>query len=188
MLAVLLCCNTMNHIEPLPDRWKLFAEAYCIDFTVTRAAETANVPLVSAYAMMSDPRVQAVIKDAKRKASDRVQISIDNTLEQLRMIANGNVIDVLDALGMAEGETLAERLRKLPPETQYAIKSIKWTKNGPEIVMHDKVKAVELIGKYFGIFSDKLELSGPGGLPVMITNGMTPKEAADAYAATLTGN
>lgn len=176
----------MNDIVPLGDHWKLFAQEYCVDFNVSAAAARANVSVAMSYAMIKDPRVVAEITDAKRKASGRVDISIDGTLEQLRMIANGSAIDVLDALSQVEGETLAERLRKLPPATQYAIKSIKWTKNGPEIVMHDKVKAVELIGKYFGIFSDKLEVSGPGGLPVMITNGMTAKEAADAYADTLT--
>jgi phage terminase small subunit len=176
----------MNDVQPLDDRWKLFAAEYCLDFTVSRAAERAQVPVVLAYAMIHDPRVVALVKDHKRRASDRVNISIDNTLEKLRMVADADVIGVLESLSHIEGTTLADRLRKLPLEVQYSIKGIKWTKNGPEIVMHDKLKAIELIGKYLGIFSDKLEVSGPGGTPVeLITGMMTPKEAADAYARML---
>ncbi len=181
-------CGTMNEVVPLDDRWNTFAAEYCVDFVVARAAARANVNLPSAYAMINDPRVIALIKEAKRKASERVNISIDNTLEQLRMVANADIVDVLDALSHVEGETLTERLRKLPDEVRYAIKSIKWTKNGPEIVMHDKLVAIKMIGQYFGLFSDKLELTGPNGGPVqMITADMSPKEAADAYMATLTG-
>lgn len=175
-------------VEPLSERWKLFAVEYCIDFVVSRAAERAGVSLPAAYRMIGDPRIVAMIKEAKRKVSERVNISMDNTLEQLRMIANGDVVDVLDALGQVEpGGSLADALRQLPIETRYAIKSIKYTRNGPEIVMHDKVAAVKMIGQYYGMFSDKIELTGPGGGPLeMITGAMSPKEAADAYQAMLT--
>ena len=55
--------------------------------------------------------------------------------------------------------------------------------------MHDKMKAIELIGKYYGLFNDTLKLVGPNGGPVeIITPDMSPKEAADAYAAMLAGN
>lgn len=178
----------MNDIQPLDNRWKLFAAEYCVDFVVKRAAERANVPPASAYFMVNDPRVQALITDAKRKASERVNISVDNTLEKLRMIADADIVGVLEALAHVSGTTLAERLRQLPEEIQYSIKAIKWTKNGPEIVMHDKLKAIELIGRYYGLFKEQVELSGPNGGPLeMITPDMSPKEAADAYAAMLTG-
>jgi phage terminase small subunit len=55
--------------------------------------------------------------------------------------------------------------------------------------MHDKLKAIELIGRYYGLFKEQVELSGPNGGPLeMITPDMSPKEAADAYAAMLAGN
>lgn len=171
-------------VEPLHEHWKVFAAEYCVDFVVARAAERANVSVGAAYMMMPDPRIQALIKENKRRASERVNVSIDATLEQLRMIANGDVVTVLGAL--SPGESLQEALERLPIETRYAIKSIKFTKNGPEIVMHDKIAAIKMIGQYFGLFSDRIELSGPGGGPVELINGsMSPKEAADAYALTL---
>jgi hypothetical protein len=173
-------------VEPLDDRWKVFAAEYCVDFVVSRAADRANVSATAAYMMMADQRIQALIKENKRRASERVNVSIDATLEQLRMIANGDVVTVLGALSQSAGESLQAALEQLPAETRYAIKSIKFTKNGPEIVMHDKLAAIKMIGQYYGLFSERIELSGPGGGPVeLITGNMSPKEAADAYALTL---
>ena len=49
---------------------------------------------------------------------------------------------------------------KLSPEQQAAIAGIKEGRNGIEVRLNDKVKALELIGRHLGMFNDKLEVKG----------------------------
>lgn len=44
---------------------------------------------------------------------------------------------------------------ELPEKLRFAIKTIKMTKEGVVIELYDKMKALELLGKYFGIFEGK---------------------------------
>jgi len=53
--------------------------------------------------------------------------------------------------------------RSLGPAAAALYAGVKVTKDGLEIKMHSKEKAVELYGKHLGMFVDKHELSGPGG-------------------------
>lgn len=48
---------------------------------------------------------------------------------------------------------------------------------GAKIKLSDKIKALELLGKHFKLFSEKVELSGPGGGAIEIaTRVIEPKE------------
>lgn len=49
---------------------------------------------------------------------------------------------------------------KLSTDKKKAIAGTKQTKNGIEIKMHDKVRALELLGRHLGLFKDKVEVSG----------------------------
>ena len=178
----------MNDVDELHPRARLFAEEYLIDFKAGPAALRAGYETAkSGYDLIQDPRVKALINEGRRKATERVQISVDNTLEILRIIAQADIVEVMKRFMMAGSQAeLLAALNDMPDDLRHAIKSVKWTKNGPEFVMHDKVAAVAQLGKYFGLFIEKHELTGPGGGPIKtVTSEMTAKEAADAYAATL---
>ena len=56
----------------------------------------------------------------------------------------------------------------LPDHAAACVAEVCVQKNGPRLKLHDKVKALELLGKHFGIFTDRLkaEVSGPGGGPI----------------------
>lgn len=58
----------------------------------------------------------------------------------------------------------------LPEELRFAIKTIKMTREGVVIELYDKMKALELLGKYFGIFE------GTTDREALIT--ITPEERA----------
>lgn len=61
-------------------------------------------------------------------------------------------------------------------------------KGGVKIKMHDKPGSLEKLGRHLGMFPGKVEVSGPGGGPIeTISTTMTPQEAADLYARTLSG-
>ena len=47
-------------------------------------------------------------------------------------------------------------------EFDAAISKVKYTSRGIEIILHDKLKALELLGKYLGLFKDKVEIEDVG--------------------------
>lgn len=185
----------MTDFKPITDQQMLFVEHYMTNFVVAEAAGKVGVSPATGYAWMDLPSVKAQILDAKHKITLRAQISADWTLEKLQNISNADIVRVLEALtddrtsSTEPLKPLLERLAELPVEIRYAVKSIKYGKYGPEIVMHDKVQALMAIGKYFKLFTDSIELTGKNGTPLnMITGEMTPQQALEAYQATLKGN
>lgn len=181
---------TDSNVAELNDQSRLFAAEYVIDFNGKAAAERAGVPIQSreykAATWLRDPRIQALIRDHKHKVMLRSNISADWTLEKLRQLADTDITDILGLVLSYNGdrEEFMTAFRALPDDVRASVKSVKWTKYGPEIIQHDKPQAIMAVGKYFGLFNDKLEITGAGGGAIQtVTTTMTPKEAADAYAS-----
>ena len=62
--------------------------------------------------------------------------------------------NIFDYVEVSDGEL---RLKEMPSEIQGAVSSIKVTKNGTEIKLHDKLKALEFLAKYTGLADKKGE-------------------------------
>jgi phage terminase small subunit len=71
---------------------------------------------------------------------------------------------------MCAGEGLTRTwvvdVRDLDDNTAKLYAGVKQTKDGFEVKQNDRIKAIELLGRYLGMFTDKTELSGPGGGPI----------------------
>lgn len=165
----------MSEIKELSDRARRFAEEYLIDFNAQKAyARAGYAPNPSGpYTLLRDPRVDALIREGKRRASERARISQDWVLEKLRRIAEGSPIDYFafepDPDDPTKMRLAGLDVANLTDDQRDALRSIKFTRNGPAIETHDKVAALKLIGQYLGLFTDKHEISGPGGAPLMPT-------------------
>lgn len=184
---------------PLSDMARRFAEEYLIDFNGSAAALRAGYAHGStAYDLLKDPRVDALIREGKRRSSERVNVSIDSTLENFRVMTvvkasdffymKQAFVDVPGQMPAPAGDPYMalKPLDQWTDEMCAALKSIKHGPNGPEIVLHDKIAANFNIGKYLAMFVDRKEVSAPGGGPVqLVTTTMNVKEAAEAYASTL---
>lgn len=166
-------------VYPVTDVVRRFAEEYLIDFKIGKAAERAGISPSYASEVMKDPRVQALINEGKRRASGRVNVSVDNVLENLRIMTTVTIADFMDGFNLKPVDEWTDEMRQ-------SVKSLKWTKFGPALELHDALAANVHIGKHLGMFVDRVALSGPGGGPIPTINGtMTPQEAAEAYAKTL---
>jgi len=87
---------------------------------------------------------------AKRK---RKRVSGEQVIGELAAIGFARVTDFL----CVENDTLLLRSTKeLEPEASAAIASIERTSNGIRVKFYDKLKALELLGKYMGLFEGKL--------------------------------
>jgi hypothetical protein len=59
--------------------------------------------------------------------------------------------------------------RKLTPGAKAVYAGVKEGKEGVEVKVHSKERALEMLGKHLGMFVEKKEISGPGGGPIQHT-------------------
>ena len=148
----------------LTPKQQRFVEEYLIDLNATQAAIRAGYSAKNADKigpeLLGKTRVKAVIDKAMAERSRRTGISQDRVLRELAKIAFVNPTDVIN---MAEATIRGDANR----EDTAAIASVK-VKTIPsedgdiverEVKMCDKLKALELIGKHLGMFTDKLNVN-----------------------------
>lgn len=172
---------------PLPEQAKFFAQEYVIDFDTARAARVAGYTTAQAVNLLKDFRVDALIREAKRKSSERVNISVDMVLENLRVMTAVSPADYFETIITPLGMTrmTLKPIEEWTASMRIALKSLKQTKEGWSVEVHDKVAVLDRIGKFFGMFVDRVEVDPGSKAMEMIKAGMDPKAAADLYQQTL---
>lgn len=148
---------TTAPVDDISDLARRFAGEYLLDFKVDKAAKRAGCSTGQGEAFLADTRVQSIINDQKRRASDRVNIGVDYVLEKYRRIIEGSPIDYFDPAG--RGYKL-KPFADLTDEQRDALKSIKHTANGPAVETHSKPDALKAVGQFLGMFVEKVEHSG----------------------------
>ena len=133
----------------MTEKQERFIDEYIIDFNATRAAIAAGYSSKRANSqgvhLLSIPEIQAEVRRRKAEISAGLRISAERVLWEMAALGFSNIFDYVEVV---DGEL---RLKELPPEKQGAVSSIKITKNGTEIKLHDKLKALEFLAKYTGL-------------------------------------
>ena len=175
----------------LTPKQKRFVEEYLIDLNATQAAIRAGYSERNADKigpeLLGKTRVKEAINKRMAKRSQRTEITADRVLQELAKIAFANTTDfarvttkttyVMDwnkETEQFEPKEVEQRLvevfdtDKLPEDKKAAIAAIKHTKHGIVVEPHDKVRALELLGKHLVLFTDKQEITGEAGGPIEI--------------------
>ncbi|MGI4260765.1 terminase small subunit [Klebsiella pneumoniae] len=79
------------------------------------------------------------------------------------------------------------KFEDVPPELRRLIKSITYTKMGPKIEYYDKQRAMDMLIKMQGGYTERVELSGRVD-GVQISAEMTPEQATDIYRTMVKGS
>lgn len=85
----------------------------------------------------------------KDKSREWGMVSKEEILEELAAIGFARVTDYLT---VAEGELSLKDWKKLGKREKAAIASVEKTSSGLKVKFYDKMKALELLGKVFGLF------------------------------------
>lgn len=161
----------MSIIAKLTPKQQAFVNEYLIDLNATQAAIRAGYSPNTAQQMGSENLSKPVIRNAIDKAiadrSRRTGINQERVIREIAKLAFLNPADVID---MAE----AAVKREAEPDDTACIAAVKVkiipTETGDiterEVKTYDKLKALELLGKHLGIFTDKLKMEG--NVPVVI--------------------
>lgn len=137
------------------DRRQRFIDEYMIDFNGTRAAIAAGYAskraTEQAARLLSIPEIRNEVNRRKAEICEGLRISAERVLWEMAALGFSNIFNYVE---VSDGEL---RLKEMPSEIQGAVSSIKVTKNGTEIKLHDKLKALEFLAKYTGLTDKKGE-------------------------------
>lgn len=149
----------------LTAKQKLFCDEYLIDLNVTQAAIRSgysnSYANKKAFLLLDKPEIKAYIDDRMKVREKRTEITQDKVLNELAKIAFANTTDYVEVEDMGQYKRVNIKATKdMSADQVVAIAGIKQGANGIEIKLHDKVKALEDIGRHLGMFKDKVEVSG----------------------------
>lgn len=169
----------------LNDRQKRFCDEYLVDLNATQAAiragYTSKYANTNAFKLLQNTAIKEYIQQRQNERSERTEITQDMVLRELAIIAFSNAADyanVVEKQAMAEVEgTMIPLLDEegnpqmyrtvepvltadLTEDQKKALAVIKKGRDGFEIKPYDKVRALELLGKHLGMFTEKVDLTG----------------------------
>lgn len=163
----------------LTKKQQRFVEEYLIDLNAAQAAIRAGYSPTSARQIadenMSKPDIKNAIEKALAERSKRTGVNADRIILELAKIAFVNPTDVIN---MDEATIRGDANR----DDTAAISSVKVktipTEDGNiterEIKTYDKIKALELLGKHTGMFTDKFKIEG--AIPVVIHDDLDDED------------
>lgn len=149
----------------MTNKQKRFCDEYLIDLNATQAAIRAGYSPKSAHSIatenMQKPAVRTRIDKALATRSKRTGVNADRVVRELARVAFVNPSDVIDMdnatlkADATDDDTAAVasvKVKTIPTADGQGVER--------EIKMADKLKALELLGRHLGMFTDKVEHSG----------------------------
>ena len=175
----------------ITDRMQKFVDEYLVDFNGTKAAERSGYSADSAQEIASQllarPDIRELVAEGQKEIMERTQTFQDDAVDELKVVGFSNLADFLT---VKDGGIVEQKpFNELTKEQTKCIKKIKQTVRSShsadgtilhqtaviEIELHDKLKALELLGRHLGMFNDTLRLEG--ALPLTISFEVAPPVA-----------
>ncbi len=179
----------------LTDKQAAFVREYLVDLNATQAAIRAGYSERTAYSvgqrLLKNVEIQRAVAAAQAKRARRVEITADRVVAELAKIAFSDPRDLME---WGPDGVVLRPSAELSDDQAASVAEVAENNAGLRLKKHDKVKALELLGRHIGIFTDKVkaEVSGPDGGPVQSSmtldiSGMGPAEIAELARSAFRG-
>ena len=169
--ALFACVKGGDDVKLTPKQMR-FVDEWLIDFNgkqaAIRAGYSAKTAEATAARLLRNVKVQAEISRRQKDLQKRTEVSQDRVVKELARIAFANIADYLhvetqtrtkdDGTEVTYQIVMLSETEDLSVDQRAAIAGIKQGANGVEVKLHDKIKALELLGRHIGMFNDKLEV------------------------------
>lgn len=151
-------------MKELSPKQTAFVREYLMDLNAAQAAIRAGYSRKRAgdqgRRLLNSPEIREAVAAAQAERAERTGVSADRVVEELAKIAFSDLRDVMvwgpDGVSLKDSTTLTEAQAALVAEV------VEGSGKTLRIKRHDKVKALELLGRHIGMFREKVEteLSG----------------------------
>ena len=149
-----------------------FVDEWLIDFNgkqaAIRAGYSAKTAEATAARLLRNVKVQAEIARRQKDLQRRTEVSQERVVKELARVAFADATDYVqvetrtveknDGTELSYQTVTLTETAELSADQRAAIAGIKQGTNGVEVKLHDKIKALELLGRHIGMFNDKLEV------------------------------
>lgn len=154
--------------EGLNEKQKTFCREFLRDFNATKAAIRSGYSEKTARSIgsenLSKPDVQQFIQALAMELNARTDNQIEAIVAELQLIAFGSMRDVADwgadGIDVKESTILREHAKLIAEISEVSNEK---TGSKVKIKLHSKLHALEMLGKYHKIFTDKVEHTGKDG-------------------------
>lgn len=144
----------------MTEKQKIFADEYLIDLNATRAYRAAypsakkdGVAAAAAVRLLKNVKIKKYIDDRLEEIHNEKTADAQEVLEYLTSVLRGeSTSEEIVIEGLGEGCSAARTMEKGPSEK-------------------DRLKAAELLGKRFGLYTDKVDLTGDMELNITVDYG-----------------
>lgn len=144
----------------MTEKQKKFADEYLIDLNATRAYRAAypavkkdTVAAQAGSRLLRNVNVKGYIDEQLEKIHNQKTADAQEVMEYLTSVMRGeSLAEEIVVEGLGDGVSEARRMQKAPSEK-------------------DKLKAAELLGKRFGLYTDKIDMDADLDLRIMIDYG-----------------
>lgn len=158
----------MKHRYSSPRKAR-FVREYARDFNGTQAAIRAGYHPHSAgrtaYKLLQDPVILAAVHKGIARLHAKTDVTAERVLTELARIAYG---DITAMVRIRNGRVCVADSDALTQDQRSAIAEISETADGIRVKLADKTKALEMLGKRLALWTDRTELTGAGGEPLVI--------------------
>lgn len=156
----------------LTAKQEAFINEYLIDLNATQAAIRAGYSPATAKDIgcqnLAKLNIRARIDQALAERAARTGVNQDRVIRELARIAFVNATDVINFTDATINQNAKEddtaaiasvKVKTIPTEDGEGVER--------EIKLADKLKALELLGKHLGMFTDNIKLSGDMGVTIV---------------------
>ena len=140
------------------NRTERFVFEYLKSFNGAAAARRAGYAESSAPVVASQLLKREDVQTQIQIELEKIKLGADHVLSILAQIATANIGDFLIEDKLIDEDGVVNETLKLDVQAVldngHLIKSLKMTKFGPQIELHEKIPVLNLLGKYFRLFSE----------------------------------
>ena len=150
----------------LTNKQRAFVDEYLQCWNATEAALRAGYSERSAYSIGHENlKKPEIAKEIQRRIDERA-MTADEVLIRLAEQARGGVEEFVE---IKAGMPFFNWERLVQSGKLHLVKKLKYNSNGqPEVEFYDAQAALVQLGRHHGLFTDRQEISGPGGEPLTV--------------------
>jgi len=164
-------------LPPLEPKQEAFVREYLIDLNATQAAIRAGYSINSAKEIgcenLTKPNIREEIERQRAIRAERLEIKGDDILRALLIVAFADPADYIHY--DEEDKQRVRLLRDIQPQARRAIKELEESNGKVKIKLDCRLKAIELIGKYLGLFEREIDPNSAAGSLAALIEQLNPK-------------
>lgn len=148
-------------------------QAYMKVYKTCKKEETA---MANASRLLRNVKVKEYIEELQSKVEEKAIVSIEDIVKELTAIAftdRTKISKMVTKEKQLEKTTLVYKVvdfsdtDTLDNETKKVIAGYKQTQSGLAVETYDKMKALELLGKYLGMFTETVKIENPEATKIL---------------------